>query len=59
MSSQTSTGLPSIDELKEIRNYTFRIDADTPELRRAVQHQIDRLSELFPDFNFNAIYGGE
>lgn len=59
LSSQFSSDLPSVDELKGIKDYVFRIDADTPELRSAVQTQLDKLSELFPDFNFSAIYGGQ
>ena len=58
LSSIVSSELPSADELKEIHNFIFRIDADTPELRDAVQIQLDKLSELFPEYNFGAIYGG-
>ncbi len=51
--------LPLVEELREIKNYVFRIDADTPALRAAVQVQLDKLSELFPEFNFSATYGGK
>ncbi len=47
------------EELKGIKNYVFRIDADAPALRSAVQVQLDKLSELFPEFNFSATYGGK
>ena len=58
LSSQVSSDLPAAEELKEIKDYVFRIDADTQELRSAVQIQLDKLSELFPEFNFSATYGG-
>lgn len=51
--------LPDVESLKSIRDYIFRIDADTPALREAVQKQLDNLKAAFPDFNFSAIYGGE
>ena len=47
MSSKVSSSLPSVEELKAIKNYIFRIDADTLELRDAVQIQLDKLSVLF------------
>ena len=59
LSSQASNGLPSVEELRNIKNYIFRIDVDNPKLRNAVQSQLDRLADLYPDFRFSAIYGGE
>ena len=41
LSSKVSSDLPSAEELREIHNYIFRIDADTPELRNAIQIQLD------------------
>ena len=58
LSSTVSSALPSIEELKEIKTFVFRIDADTPELRNAVQIVLDKLSEIFPEYNFSAIFGG-
>ncbi|MHC5218406.1 hypothetical protein ACYSNR_17350 [Enterococcus sp. LJL128] len=49
----------SVDEIKNIKDYTFRIDADTPALREAVQEQISILQKKYPDYNFSAIYGGK
>jgi hypothetical protein len=37
----------------------FRIDADTPELRKAVQQELDNLKSTYPNYNFSAIYGGK
>lgn len=59
LSSQVSSNLPLAEELKGIKNYVFRIDADAPALRSAVQVQLDKLSELFSEFNFSATYGGK
>ena len=44
------------EEVQEIRSFVFRINADTPELRKAVQIQLERLKKLFPDYNFDVIY---
>ena len=50
-------GRKRIEALQQSEFNLFRIDADTPALREAVQVQLDKLSELFPEFNFSAIYG--
>ena len=44
-------------EIKEINNYVFRINADTPELRSAVETCLKELREKYPKYNFSAIYG--
>ena len=54
-----SDNLPNAEELKNIKNYVFRIDADTPELRKAVQQELDNLKSTYPNYNFSAIYGGK
>ena len=59
LSSQLSSELPAIEDIKEIRNYVFRIDADTPALRSAVQDQLDKFSVLFSEYIFDIIYGGK
>lgn len=51
--------LPDDELLKSIKNYVFRIDADTLELREAVKRELDNLKEAFPDYNFSAIFGGK
>lgn len=45
------------NEIKNIKNYTFRINADTPALRTAVEQELNNLRVLYPDYIFNAIYG--
>ena len=59
LSSQVSANIPSVDELKNINDYVFRIDADTPKLRDAVQTQLEKLKTKYPEFNFSATYGGK
>ena len=58
MSSEVSPTLPSTEGLRGIRTYVFRVSADTPALREAVQAEMDQLSELFPDYEFYAVFGG-
>ncbi len=59
VSSTISTRLPAVEKLKEIRNFVFRISEDTPELREAVQLQLNKLKELYPEYSFSATYGGD
>ena len=47
-----------IPELNKIDNYVFRINADTPELRNAVEICLNQLRSKYPTFHFSAIYGG-
>ena len=51
--------LPDIELLKDIKDYVFRIDTDTPELRAAVQNELQHLKETFPEYNFSAVFGGK
>ena len=46
------------DELKSIREYIYRIDADTPALRTAVENCLVQLRQEFPSYSFSAVYGG-
>ncbi len=48
----------TVPELKEIDDYVFRINADTPELREAVEECLDELRTTYPNMNFSAIFGG-
>lgn len=54
-----SESVPDINSLKNIRNYIFRIDADTPALRQAVEQCLGKLREKYPEYNFSATYGGK
>ncbi len=59
LSSSVVDTLPDVGELKGIKDYVFRIDADTTELRAAVQVELDNLKVAYPDYNFSATYGGK
>ena len=54
-----SDSVPEIESLKNINNYVFRIDADTPQLRCAVEICLEKLRIKYPDYNFSAVYGGK
>ena len=58
LSGPDASKIPDIQELKGIKDYVFRIDADTPELRAAVQIELSNLKEKYPDYNFSATFGG-
>ncbi|MGG4127153.1 hypothetical protein ABEW19_02680 [Paenibacillus illinoisensis] len=47
------------ENVDPIRNYVFRIDADTPKLRLAVQNELNNLKTKYPDYNFSAEFGGK
>ncbi len=53
-----SQNVPSVSDIQSINNYVFRINADTPALRTAVQNQIDQLKIKYPSYNFSAQFGG-
>ena len=48
----------TVPELKEIEDYVFRINADTSELRIAVEDCLNELRAAYPNMNFSAIFGG-
>ena len=54
-----SNKVPNINSLKSIKNYIFRIDADTPALRQAVEQCLQKLRLKYPEYNFSATYGGK
>ncbi|WP_274650918.1 PrsW family glutamic-type intramembrane protease [Paenibacillus humicola] len=54
-----SSEIPSIDDIKSIRKFVFRLDGDTPELRSAVENSLNRLRSEFPDYTFNVLFGGK
>lgn len=46
-----------VRETQAIEVYVFRINADTPELRIAVENVLERLRRDYPKYKFSAIYG--
>ncbi|WP_230202486.1 hypothetical protein [Paenibacillus ihumii] len=51
--------VPSLDQIKGIRKFVFRLDGDTPELRQAVENSLEQLRKEFPDYTFEVWFGGE
>lgn len=51
--------VPSLDQIQNIRKFVFRLDGDTPELRQAVENSLNQLRKEFPDYTFEAIFGGK
>lgn len=51
---QGSPVVPTIDEIRDFRKLHFKMDADTPELRAAVDTQLANLKNDFPDWSFSA-----
>ena len=49
--------IPKISEIRGFRKLHFRVDADTPELRNAVETEIKNLRTEHPDWEFTAHYG--
>lgn len=47
----------TLSELKNIDDYVFRINADTPALRTAVEDCLEQLRILYPEYKFSAVYG--
>ncbi|TGV23676.1 WXG100 family type VII secretion target, partial [Mesorhizobium sp. M00.F.Ca.ET.186.01.1.1] len=54
-----SSEIPNLEDIKDIREFVFRLDGDTPELRQAVENSLNQLRKEFPDYKFSAIFGGK
>ncbi|WP_256715768.1 hypothetical protein [Paenibacillus odorifer] len=54
-----STEIPDLDSIKNIREFVFRLDGNTPELKQAVENSLNQLRKEFPDYKFSAVFGGE
>lgn len=54
-----SPEVPKLEEIKSIRDFVFRLDGDTPELRAAAENSLNRLRSEFPDYTFNILFGGK
>ena len=52
-----STAVPSLQEIKGIRQLEFRIESATPEVKAAVEKQLTALRAQHPDWTFTAIFG--
>ena len=54
-----SPEVPDLEEIKSIRDFVFRLDGDTPELRTAAENSLNQLRSEFPDYTFNILFGGK
>ncbi len=52
-----SLEVPTIDELKSIKEFKFRLDGNTPELKNAVENSLNKLRLEFPEYKFSAEFG--
>lgn len=50
--------VPALNEFTDFKKFIFKMDADTPELRAAVQNAMNQLKNDFPDYVFSATFGG-
>ncbi|GEM_PF-1138719 len=50
--------VPTLDEIRNIKSFTFRIDADTIDLRKAVENVLNQLRKDYPGYTFDVIFGG-
>ncbi|PYE51797.1 hypothetical protein DFQ00_102593 [Paenibacillus barcinonensis] len=54
-----SSEIPNLEDIKDIREFVFRLDGNTPDLKQAVENSLSRLRQEFPDYKFSAIFGGK
>jgi hypothetical protein len=52
-----SPDVPDLSSIQHIRKYEFRIDSSTPELKKAVEAELENLRKKYPDWTFNAEFG--
>lgn len=52
-----TSDIPTLEEIKGIRNFQFQLDGDTPELRAAAENSLNRLRQEFPDYTFTIRFG--
>ena len=49
--------VPNIDQIRGFQRLHFRVDADTPEVKRAVENEVQNLKIQYPNWHFTAQYG--
>ena len=50
------SNIPSIEQIKDVKNFVFRLEGDSPELREAMTDVLVKLSTEFPDYTFKVEY---
>ncbi|WP_227498527.1 hypothetical protein [Synechococcus sp. PCC 7336] len=48
---------PDLSDIRDIRSFVFRVEANSPELRTAVDNGLNQLRSDFPDFQFDVQFG--
>ncbi|WP_264934679.1 WXG100 family type VII secretion target [Paenibacillus sp. LS1] len=54
-----SQEIPTLEDIKGIKEFIFRLDGDTTELRQSVNNSIKKLKNEFPEYKFSAKFGGD
>ncbi|MBP2098781.1 pre-toxin TG domain-containing protein [Enterococcus rivorum] len=54
-----SQSIPSLQEIKGIKKFVFRLDGNSAELQSVVNQNIKKLQSEFPDYTFEVIFGGK
>lgn len=54
-----SDNVPSLDEIKDIREIKFRVESTESSVKVAVESQIKRLTQDFPEWKFSAEFGNK
>lgn len=57
VTKNASTIAPKLEDIKDIKKFVFRLDGDSPELRRAVNKAMADPKRENPEYSFDAIYG--
>jgi len=56
---QGTQTVPNLDQISGINKFVFRFDANTPELRSATNVSLEKLRVEFPNYKFDATFGGK
>ncbi|SEO97017.1 hypothetical protein SAMN04488134_1272, partial [Amphibacillus marinus] len=51
--------IPSLEEIKGVKKFLFRLDGNSAELQSAVNQSITKLQSEFPGYTFEVIFGGK
>lgn len=49
--------VPTLDKIKNINKFVFRLEGDTPQLRNAVNNSLNKLRTDYPSYKFDANFG--
>ncbi|WP_148449106.1 hypothetical protein [Paenibacillus ihuae] len=49
--------VPDIELIRDFKEFVFRLEGDSPELREATEKVVNQLRVEYPDYKFSALYG--